>query len=367
MSHRWCDYVPRRASGGGAAVWGGRAGTAASPGPCSARASPGWRPRRTGRHRPPISAGWRTGSARGVWGRAETAGPAAGWFGCPSRWEPPNWWPSPKRVTPALVIITRLVLSVALPLDKTALPSILQSPPSYQTLPCCLRSLNMSRKPIKSSVSTLDTRFDVADYTGYNDSIELSDLFPSHFPPPTPSPSNTYTLVSTSAIQPFMQRSLPAPSLSTGIKCPWHGPCLTPRQLPNTSLEIYIVFFFFVVVDDLFLGLLIGCWYLEHVGCDVLDRVVGQIEVGQFRAVEEGGAGEAMQVVTGQRQRLQVGAEAGQVGARQGFHLVVGQVEEAQSFQMVEGAGVFAQMVAVQIQEHQRWRQRLERQLVDGS
>ena len=76
--------------------------------------------------------------------------------------------------------------------------------------------------------------------------------------------------------------------------------------------------------------------------------------MGQFRAVEEGGAGEAMQVVTGQRQRLQVGAEAGQVGARQGFHLVVGQVEEAQSFQMVEGAGVFAQMVAVQIQEHQR-------------
>jgi len=41
----------------------------------------------------------------------------------------------------------------------------------------------MSRKPIKSSVSTLDTRFDVADYTGYNDSIELSDLFPSHFLP----------------------------------------------------------------------------------------------------------------------------------------------------------------------------------------
>ena len=104
---------------------------------------------------------------------------------------------------------------------------------------------------------------------------------------------------------------------------------------------------------------------MEHVGSDVLDGVVRHVEVGQFGAVDQGGVGKLVEMITGQWQRFQMGPETGQVAVGQRCHIVIGQVEETQPFQVIQSRRVTAQMVAVQVQQNQRRRQRVKRPIVD--
>ena len=105
--------------------------------------------------------------------------------------------------------------------------------------------------------------------------------------------------------------------------------------------------------------------YLEHVSSDILDGVVSQIELSQLGTVSQSRVREMMQIVTSQRQRLQMDTKTCQIATIQRFDFVISQVEEAQSFQVVQGGRVATQMITVQVEQDQRGGQWLERSLVN--